>query len=121
MQAEVEVETPESSESRFNPSRIPTTERSKALVEAVRNQLLSYESHLHPRDRQRRAVDQARFDRIVSAIVCELAHAAQRDPTSWRYISLSKRMTPEQATGASFMTAERIRSFGGWRRQKWTG
>ena len=109
MQAEVEVEPRESSESRFNPSRIPTTERSKALVEEVRNQLLSYERHLRPRNRQRRAADQARFDRIVSAIVCELAHAAQRDPTSWRYISLSKRMTPEQATGASFMTAERIR------------
>lgn len=109
MQAEVEVAPSKPAEFRFNPSRLPATERSTALVEEIRNQLLNYECHRHPRGKRRRACDQARFDRIVTALVCELAHAALRDPASWRYISLSKRMTPEQATGATFMTAERIR------------
>jgi hypothetical protein len=88
---------------------VPASERARALVNEVRNQLLKYEGKFHPRKRQRKPADQGRFDRMVSAIVCELAHAALTEPESWRYISLSKRMSPLEATGASFMTAERLR------------
>lgn len=109
MRVQAAAEASKPIESRFNPARLPVTERSKALVATILKQLLNYEGRCHPRKRQRRKADQARFDRIVLAIVCELAHAALGDPLAWRYISLTKRMSPEEATGAAFMTAERIR------------
>jgi hypothetical protein len=96
-------------ESRFDPSRVPASPNAKNLIAEVRSQLLRYEEVFHPRAKKRRARDQERFDRIVTALVCELAHAALADASAWRYISMSKRMSPEEATGAAFMTAERIR------------
>lgn len=79
------------------------------LVEDVRKQLLNYEAHYGLRKRARRAADQEVFDRIVSAIVCDLAHAAMVEPQAWRHISLSKRKHGRDAVGASFMTEARIK------------
>jgi len=93
-------------DTRFSPSRWAATEKARALVEEVRSQLLSYETKFHPRKRQRRLADQERFDRIVSAIVCDLAHCALTAPSTWRHISLSKRESAQD--GASFMTEARI-------------
>ncbi len=94
---------------RFNPSRQPTSEGAKALVAQVRQELLHYETRFHPRRRARKAADQLRFDRIVSAIVCDLVHGALTDPAAWRHISLSKRQHGQDSVGAPFMTEERIR------------
>jgi len=94
---------------RFNPSRQPTSEGAKALVAQVRDELLHYEARFKPRRRARKAVDQRRFDQIISAIVCDLVHGALTDPKIWRHISLSKRMQGLESVGAPFMTEERIR------------
>lgn len=94
---------------RFNPSQIPLSDAAKAIVADVRGQLLNYEHRLHRRRRTRRPADQARFDRMVSAIVCDLMHAALVDPQSWRHISLSKRHSAAEGVGAWFMTADRIK------------
>lgn len=95
-------------DTRFSPSRWAATEKARALVEEVRSQLLNYEARFHPRKRLRRLPDQQRFDRIVSAIVCDLAHCALTAPGAWRHISLSKRESAQDAAGASFMTEARI-------------
>jgi len=102
------VEDSEPKDTRFNPSRLPISENAKALVSEVRGQLLNYEAKLHPRKRQRKLADQERFDRIVSALVCDLAHSALTDPGAWRHISLSKRESAQNVAGASFMTEARI-------------
>lgn len=94
---------------RFNPSRLPASKRAQALVDQVRQELLRYEARFHPRGRARKAADQLRFDRIVSAIVCDLVHGALTDLKAWRHISLSKRQHGQDSVGAPFMTEERIR------------
>lgn len=104
----VAEETKATKDIRFDPSRIPVTVNAKTLVDIVRRQLLSYEAHRSPRKRARKQVDQVRFDRIVAAIVCDLAHAALTDPKAWRHISLSKRKHGREAVGAPFMTEARI-------------
>lgn len=96
-------------DARFTPSRIPISDATKAIVADVRRQLLNYEKHLRLRQRARTPDAQARFDRIVSAIVCDLMHAALADPGGWRHISLSKRHSGTQGVGAPFMTEERIK------------
>lgn len=93
---------------RFNPSRLPATAKAQGLVNEVRRQLLSYEAKFHPRKKRRRPQDQERFDRIVTAIICDLAHGALTDSEAQRHISLSKRRTGHDAIGASFMTEARI-------------
>jgi len=95
-------------DTRFNPSRLPATAKAQALVDEIRKQLLNYEAHRHPRRRKRRASYQERFDRIVTALVCDLAHSAMTDPAAWRHISLSKRRHGQDAVGAEFMTEARI-------------
>lgn len=94
---------------RFNPSRLPASKQAQALVDQVRQELLRYEARFHPRGRARKAADQLRFDRIVSAIVCDLVHGALTDLRAWRHISLSKRQHGQDSVGAPFMTEERIR------------
>ena len=97
------------SDTRFDPSRIPASEAAKAIVADVRGQLLNYEKHFGLRQRTRRPADRARFDRMVSAIVCDLMHAAMIEPKTWRHISLSKRHHGAKGLGAPFMTADRIK------------
>lgn len=94
---------------RFNPSRVPANMRAQSLVEQVRQELLHYEARFHPRRRARKVVDQLRFDRIVSAIICDLVYCALTESTAWRHISLSKREHGQESVGAPFMTEERIR------------
>ena len=95
-------------DSRFNPSRLPANAKAQGLVDEIRKQLLSYEAKFHPRKKQRRAVDQERFDRIVTAIVCDLVHGSLTDPKAWRHISLSKQRPGSATVGAPFMTETRI-------------
>lgn len=94
---------------RFNPSRLPVSVLAQSLVDQVCQELLHYEARFDPRRRARKVADQLRFDRIVSAIVCDLVHGALTDPMAWRHISLSKRRHGQDSVGAPFMTEERIR------------
>ena len=96
-------------DTRFDPSRIPVSDAAKAIVADVRGQLLNYEKYYGLRQRARRLIDQSRFDRMVSAIVCDLMHAAMIEPKTWRHISLSKRHHGAEGLGAPFMTADRIK------------
>lgn len=96
-------------EMRFRPERLPASDNARRLVDDIRSQLLNYETHFALRKRARKAADQQIFDRIVSAIVCDLAHAAMVDPQAWRHISLSKRKHGRDAVGAPFMTEARIK------------
>lgn len=94
---------------RFDPYRLPASPKAQALVDEVRKQLLSYEAHGCLRQRQRRKSDQTIFDRIVTAIVCDVAHSALYDPEGWRHISMSKRRPASKSVGAAFMTDVRIK------------
>ena len=103
------VEPTAPKDTRFDPYRLPASPKAQALVDEVRKQLLGYEAHRHPRQRKRRKADQAIFDRIVTAIVCDLAHSALGDPAIWRHISMSKRRHANKSVGATFMTEARIK------------
>lgn len=105
----VVVDKGEPKHKRFDASRLPASPRAQALIEQVRKELLNYEAKCHPRRRARKAADLARFDRIVSAIVCDLMHGALIDPAAWRHISLSKRRHGKDSVGVPFMTEERIK------------
>lgn len=105
---EAASDTP-SKHKRFDASRLPASEQARALVTDVRRELLNYEAARHPRARARQVSPQRTFDRIVSAVVCDLAHAALTDPDSWRHISLSKRSKADELVGAPFMTEQRIK------------
>lgn len=94
----------EAVERRFDPSRVPATDRMRALIDEVRHQLLSYEEHRRPRERRRRVEDQRRFDRMVSALVCDLVHSALVDPAQWKIISLSNSKLGRRGVGPEFMT-----------------
>ena len=102
------VEGNKAKDSRFNPSRLPATSSTQNLVDEVRKQLLAYESKFHPRGRHRQGKAQSNFDRIVTAIICDLAHGALTDIEAWRHISLSKRRSGSESVGAPFMTEARI-------------
>jgi len=95
-------------DTRLNPSRLPSSDRARTLVTEVRNQLLGYEAKFCTRKRARRKADQQRFDRIVTAIVCDLVHGALTSPSAWRHVPLSKRKPALKAAGAEFMTEARI-------------
>ncbi len=94
---------------RFDASRLPASEKARALITDVRRELMNYEIARHPRARARQTSTQRTFDRIVSAVVCDLAHAALTDPDTWRHISLSKRSKGGELVGATFMTEQRIK------------
>lgn len=102
------LKDPQPNETRFDPTYIPNSQAARELVSEVAGQLLKYEATFHPRRRRRRKTDQERFERIVTAIVCDLVHLAFVDPEAWRYISLSKRRSSQEAFGVPFMTEARI-------------
>lgn len=58
----------------FNPWREPRTERAKAVVQDVVNQLQDYEVQFQLRQRKRRKADQETFEATISALVCDLIH-----------------------------------------------
>lgn len=58
----------------FNPWRIPKTERARAVVEDVLNQIQNHERYYGARQRRRKAPDQKVFEATLSAIICDLMH-----------------------------------------------
>ncbi len=75
----------------FNPYRCPRSEKAKAIVADVTNQLQNYEKHRRPRKRARKPTDQAIFEETVSAVVCDLIHSYLSDPTRKVFVGLSNR------------------------------
>jgi hypothetical protein len=84
--------------------KVPASERMLGLIERVRDMLLTYEEHWKPRKRKRRDDDQHRFDRMVSAVICDLTHSALQDSAQWRRISLSKDKLWRRNVGPEFVT-----------------
>jgi hypothetical protein len=58
----------------FNPFRAPRTDRARALVREVAQQVGAYEEASRVRQRKRRSVDQANHDRAIEAVVCDVVH-----------------------------------------------
>jgi hypothetical protein len=84
------AEAPTTRDRPFNPFRTPKSDRAKALVGDVINQLQNYESHRKLRKRKRKAQDQVNFEAAVSAIICDLIHRELGDTGSRLSLSLSK-------------------------------
>jgi len=58
----------------FNPWRVPTSDRLKAVASEAITLLQNYERYFAKRKRARRPVDQATFEATVTAILCDLIH-----------------------------------------------
>lgn len=69
-----EESTDELQDIRFNPWRIPKTDKAKALVNEAINQVQNYETYYKLRTRKRKQDDQERFKAAVSALVCNAAY-----------------------------------------------
>lgn len=101
-QAEAEEQEERLRDSHFNPWRMPRTEKSRAVVAEVLQQLQSYEERNQLRQRRRRKADQEVFEATVSAIVSDLAyhHLMNREAgvyitRSNRYLGLKGRYQPK--------------------------
>jgi hypothetical protein len=58
----------------FNPWRRPKTERAKAVIRDVLNQVQNYEKYLRKRQRGRKPADQQVFEATITALICDLIH-----------------------------------------------
>ncbi len=101
-QVEAEEQEKRLRDSHFNPWRIPRTERARAVVAEVLQQLQAYEERSQLRQRSRRKVDQETFEATVSAIVSDLTyhHLMEREAgvyitRSNRYLGLKGRYQPK--------------------------
>ncbi len=75
----------------FNPWRMPRTEKSRAVVAEVLQQLQAYEVHHQLRLRRRRKADQETFEATVSAIISDLAYHHLMEREAGVYITRSHR------------------------------
>lgn len=89
-----EQETPEElpTDRPFNPFREPRTEAARELVAEVISKLEKFELQQGLRQRRRRAVDQANFEAMVVALVCDLLHRYMTEPDGWLAVTLSKQV-----------------------------
>lgn len=90
-QAEAEEQEERLRDSHFNPWRMPRTEKSRAVVAEVLQQLQAYEVHHQLRQRRRRQADQETFEATVSAIVSNLAYHHLMEREAGVYITRSNR------------------------------
>ncbi len=67
----------------FEAYRKPRTEKARAIVADVINQLQRYEEVNRLRRRRRRADDQKTFETTVATIVCDLSHRWLSEPEGW--------------------------------------
>src|SRR4051794_12017892 len=58
----------------FNPWRVPASPQMAAVVHSALRDLDQYERIYAPRQRRRRAADQASYESIVTALICDLAY-----------------------------------------------
>lgn len=90
-QAEAEEQEERLRDSHFNPWRMARTERSKAVVAEVLQQLQAYEVRNQLRQRRRRKADQEVFEATVLAIVSDLAYHHLMNREAGVYITRSHR------------------------------
>jgi hypothetical protein len=72
----------------FQGRRIALTERAKAYVAEVVDELLAWESEHYPRTRKRKSEDLAQFHAQVEALVCDLIHQQLANPGDYIGITL---------------------------------
>lgn len=101
-QAETEEQEERLRDSHFNPWRMARTEKARAVVAEVFQQLQAYEVRHQLRKRRRRQADQQTFEATVSAIVSDLTyhHLMEREAgvyitRSHRYLCLKGRYQPK--------------------------
>lgn len=58
----------------FNAWRVPRSDAAEEVIKDVINQLLNYEKFLGIRQRKRKEVDQESFERMVSAVICDMIY-----------------------------------------------
>jgi hypothetical protein len=90
-QDEAEEQEKRPRDSHFNPWRMPRTEKSKAVVAEVLQQLQAYEDRHQLRQRRRRKADQETFEATVSAIISDLAYHHLMEREAGVYITRSNR------------------------------
>lgn len=73
-QAEAEEQEEQLRDRHFNPWRIPKTEKARAIILDVTQQLQAYEEYHQLRQRRRKQTDQQTFEATVSAIVSDLMY-----------------------------------------------
>src|SRR5512137_989035 len=73
----------------FEDFRVPRTDKAKAVVADVLNQMQRYEQHRDLRKRKRKVDDQKTFEATVATIVCDLCHRWISEPEGWVAVSLS--------------------------------
>jgi hypothetical protein len=104
-EADDEFEDDEPSERHFDPSRAPTSSGLQRFVAEQIERLSAFEIESGRRIRRRRAGrDQERFERAVTAILCDVIHAELTEVGSWRYATFSKEILGRTGQGPDFIT-----------------
>ena len=75
----------------FDPWRSPCTPKADAFVKTILEMLEAHEQLHGLRKRKRRAVDQAKFGRLISAVACDLALIVLTETSKAIFISRSHR------------------------------
>lgn len=84
----------------FDPSRIPATDASRALITEV----LARVQQAEQRKRKRRQADQQRHEAALTALVCDLVHRALDEPEAWLMVEMSNTELSPTTRRAPFLT-----------------
>jgi hypothetical protein len=88
----------------FDPSKLPSGDAAKDLLDAFLELIAGFES----RKRSRRPLDQARHVEMASALVMDLAHLSRTLPGQWLAVSLDKGLYSPERRAAPFLTEKFI-------------
>jgi hypothetical protein len=88
----------------FDPSKLPSGDAAKDLLDAFLELISGFES----RKRARRPLDQARHVEMASALVMDLAHLSRTLPGQWLAVSLDKGLYSPERRAAPFLTEKFI-------------
>jgi len=99
-----ELDDEEPTERLFDPSRLPISPELQSYIADELKRIIAFEAKTKRRVRLRKVDDQKRFERAVSAILCDLAHAHLEERGSWRYATFSKEILGRAGRGPDFIT-----------------
>lgn len=99
-----ELDDEEPTERLFDPSRLPISPELQSYIADELKRIIAFEAKTKRRVRLRKVDDQKRFERAVSAILCDLAHAHLEERGSWRYATFSKEILGRAGRGPEFIT-----------------
>ncbi|WP_158881343.1 hypothetical protein [Rhodanobacter sp. L36] len=88
----------------FDPSRLPISSELQSYIADELKRIIAFEAKTKRRVRLRKVEDHKRFERVVSAILCDLAHAHLEERGSWRYATFSKEILGRAGRGPDFIT-----------------